>query len=401
MKRLALGFMVVVLVMSSTAVAGDKEEAKRLFESGLKLMKVDDFAAAAANFERSSALYPTQNSLFNLANCYKAMQRYEGALNIFKRLREQFGGKLKPEIQEASAHQEAEIRSIVATLILKVEPQSAKVVVDGRELTAGAATAPLLLAPGDHNIEASLAGYRTLRRSVRLVSGAQRSESVVLEVEPGYLSVRSDTSGAGVFVDGVEKGRTPLGEALVLPPGSHVVALRMPGGKEAERKVEIRAGEREVLDFAPASFDATMPPSSYALEQAAGPGAGLATTATDVTRPRTRYWKAVAWSTAAGALLAGGTAMVFWKVFGDGHFSTAQDYADQYKNNPSDQQLKDKGVAEYNLAVRDGKIAIGLGIGAGVLAVASVAAFIADSAGQKSQSSPAVLLAPAGLRLAF
>jgi hypothetical protein len=66
-----------------SVLAGDKEEAKQLFDAGLKLMHLDDFAGASANFERSVALYPTQNSLFNLANCVSAARRpsFAGALD--------------------------------------------------------------------------------------------------------------------------------------------------------------------------------------------------------------------------------------------------------------------------------------------------------------------------------
>jgi tetratricopeptide (TPR) repeat protein len=105
---------VLVGCASWSAVAGDKEEAKQLFDAGLKLMYLDDFAGASANFERSVALYPTQNSLFNLANCYKALQRYGDAIAAIERVRKDFAGKLKPEIKDAAERQQQEIYSLVA-----------------------------------------------------------------------------------------------------------------------------------------------------------------------------------------------------------------------------------------------------------------------------------------------
>jgi len=92
---------ILVTCVSWSAVAGEKEQAKQLFDAGLKLMRMDDFAGATADFERSVAFYPTQNSLFNLANCYKAVQRYTDALNVLARLRRQFADKLKPETQRS------------------------------------------------------------------------------------------------------------------------------------------------------------------------------------------------------------------------------------------------------------------------------------------------------------
>jgi tetratricopeptide (TPR) repeat protein len=101
MRRQLCALCVAILVTcaSWSVLAGDKEEAKQLFDAGLKLMHLDDFAGASANFERSAVLYPTQNSLFNLANCYKALQRYGDVLAVIERLKRDFAGKLKPEIK--------------------------------------------------------------------------------------------------------------------------------------------------------------------------------------------------------------------------------------------------------------------------------------------------------------
>ena len=61
MRRQACALCVAILVICAawSALAGDKQEAKQLFDAGLKLMNLDDFAGASANFERSVALYPT------------------------------------------------------------------------------------------------------------------------------------------------------------------------------------------------------------------------------------------------------------------------------------------------------------------------------------------------------
>jgi len=175
-------------------LAGDKEQAKQLFDAGLKLMRLDDFAGASANFERSVALYPTQNSLFNLANCYKAMQRYGDALNVLARLRRQFGDKLKPEIKEATDRQEREIQSLVARLTIRTVPTDAMVKIDGRELGTGLTLGALMLGPGDHQIEATRPGYQDVRRSIQLVSGAEVTETLSLVAAPGDLAKGADVN---------------------------------------------------------------------------------------------------------------------------------------------------------------------------------------------------------------
>ena len=403
MKKQVFVLVILTACTSSLAVAADKEDAKRLFESGLKLMKVDDFSSAAANFERSAALYPTQTALFNLANCYKALQRYAEALEVVGQLHRDFGAKLKPEIKEAVEQQEAEIRSVVATLVVKVVPGGARVVIDGREVGAAPSVGPLFFAPGDHIIEAIRAGYRPVRRSVRLVSGAEQTEQLQLEPEPGHLVVRGEPSGASVLVDGVERATTPLSEALELSPGIHVVALRAAGHRQAERRVEVQAGERQVLEIALAPLDATAPAVSMA-EKGGSPGASFDDSLANhggENRPG-RPWKVLAWSTSAGAALAGGTALVFWKVFGDQRLAAFQSYDAQYANTGSEQSKANRDAAAAD-TLRDGKIAVGCGIAAGALAVTALVAFLVDPSAEPADAAPrnTVSLSPRGLQVVF
>lgn len=224
-KRVGLLGLAIVVCAAFPAIANEKDQAKQLFESGLKLMKLDDFAAAAANFERSTALFATQNSLFNLANCYQAMRRYGDALTTLERLNHDFGKVLKPEIKSAAARRETEIRSLVARLTIQMEPSDASLTVDGKDAGTGLVRGPLLLAPGDHVMEATRPGYRSQRRSVQLVSGKEQLEMVGLEAEPILPSVAtplpvvspavavaqtSDLSG------GLESGAKPRSRALTI-----------------------------------------------------------------------------------------------------------------------------------------------------------------------------------------
>jgi hypothetical protein len=181
-SRKAVAIVVVLLAcVALPAFGGDKEEAKRLFEAGLNLMKMEDFPAATANFERSVSLFPTQNSLFNLANCYRATRRYGEALDTLARLQHDFGKALKPEIQAAASRQESEIRGLVVRLIVRVTPAEALVSVDGKDVGAGAERGPLVLSPGQHVVEATLSGYRPVQRTLQLVSGKEEVETIVLE----------------------------------------------------------------------------------------------------------------------------------------------------------------------------------------------------------------------------
>ena len=400
MKRQVCALCVAVLLIgvSWPAVAGDKEEAKQLFDAGLKLMRLDDFAGASANFERSVALYPTQNSLFNLANCYKALQRYGDAIATVERLKRDFADKLKPEIKEAVERQRQEIESLVARLTLQTVPADATIRIDGKDVGAGPTLGPLLLGPGDHEIEAARPGHRSQRRTVKLVSGAGRIEKFVLEVETGQVVVRANIAGAAVFVDGQQVGTTPLAEALSLSPGKHVLSLRAADHEDVERALEVQAGTRQDLDVA---LVAKLAATSVTVPgMARGPVESEISVSTSApSKPKSRTLTVVTWTALGGAIAAGAVAGTFWLVSRSQYhdFETAR----QTYNDSHTQANHDSAANAANKVQRSQWIAIGCGIGAGALAVTALVTYLLNSGAEESTSKTTVLLSPFGLGVEF
>ena len=400
MKRQVCALCVAVLLIgvSWPAVAGDKEEAKQLFDAGLKLMRLDDFAGASANFERSVALYPTQNSLFNLANCYKALQRYGDAIATVERLKRDFADKLKPEIKEAVERQRQEIESLVARLTLQTVPADATIRIDGKDVGAGPTLGPLLLGPGDHEIEAARPGHRSQRRTVKLVSGAGRIEKFALEVETGQVVVRASIAGAAVFVDGQQVGTTPLAEALSLSSGKHVLSLRAADHEDVERALEVQAGTRQDLDVAlVAKLAAT---SVAAPGMARGPvesEISVSATGGGTPKPKSRTLTVVTWTALGGAIAAGAVAGTFWLVSRSQYhdFETAR----QTYNDSHTQANHDSAANAANKVQRSQWIAIGCGIGAGALAVTALVAYLLNPSAAESKTT--VSLSPFGLGMKF
>jgi hypothetical protein len=387
-----LSAMVLVVLLASQALAADKDEARRLFQSGLKSMQINDFSAAADDLERSFALNPIPESLLNLAACYRSMQRYGAALDALKRLRQEFADKLKPDLKSACDKLEGEVQSLVATLVLSVEPPSAEVSIDGRATLASSGTESYLLSPGDHTVEASLAGYRTLTRSVHLAAGTQTSERLVLEPAPGILIVRSDPSGATVVVDGQARATTPTQPALELSPGKHLIALRMNGRIPAERNLDIRSGEQQVMELTLPSLAVLPLPLTIANDPAqAAPGKA---------KPPTRFARILGQLSAVGAVLAGGAAIVLWQGVAEKHFQKMKEYDNRYvlEGNPDDD--RNRRAALHN-AQTVGYAAMGCGVGAGVLAATALAAFIIDAGDDGAKQASRISLTAAGIRLGF
>ncbi len=65
----------------------------------------------------------------------------------------------------------------------------------------------------------------------------------------GSVTVRVDTPGAAVFVDGESVGTTPLPGAVPLDPGKHTFSLRKDGYASVERPISVSAGASTTLEI--------------------------------------------------------------------------------------------------------------------------------------------------------
>ena len=398
MRQIVCAFCLGILVTCATwsAVAGDKEEAKQLFESGLKLMRVDDFAGASATFERSIALYPTQNSLFNLANCYRAMQRYGDALATIERLKRDFVDKLKPEIKTSVDRQQIEIQLLVAPLTLETDPADTTVTIDGKPVGAGPKLGPLLLEPGEHTIEAARPDHRSQRRTVKLEPGLSRNEKFLLEIKTGDIIVRATPEGAAVFLDGKQIGTTPLADAVSLAVGKHVLALHASDREDFERAIDVRPGDRQILDIVLIA----KPTPVLALQPPPPPQAPVASVVTtEPSTPKSRTLKIVTWSSLAGAVASAAVAGTYLVIL-SGQHSDFQKYNDVYaQSGRAQDDAKRRSVIDD--MHRSSSIAIVCGIGAGALAATAIVSYLIDSGADESKRDATVSMSPFGVGVKF
>lgn len=137
------------------------------------------------------------------------------------------------------------------------------VITAGDEATNGAAirldgepagTVPLrqTLQPGRHLVQVGKRGFVTFSRWIDLTSGQVETISVTLrpqEARTGSLLVRADVTGIPVFIDGQQRGATPL-VVDGLAEGDHLVEIRSPGEGYApfSEVVRIVAAERATVD---------------------------------------------------------------------------------------------------------------------------------------------------------
>ncbi len=131
-------------------------------------------------------------------------------------------------------------------LAVRSEPAGARIYLDGvdRGLT------PSVLGgvkPGARSVVLELRDYVPYSIEANVEPDAKALVAAKLERKTGKLFVRCRPEGAEVRVDGVPKGRSPLGP-LVLPTGSYKIALNLKDHKPWSKQVDIVHGGSTVLD---------------------------------------------------------------------------------------------------------------------------------------------------------
>ena len=198
-----------------------KGRAKKHFDAGKALMKVEDFPGAASEFEESVRLLPTKNGLFNLANCYKGWGRYDKALETYKRLDMEFGAQLEEFAVAKMEEDIRDIKALIAWLTVEVSLSGATVAVDGIERGESPIKGPLMVGGGSHEVEVVLEGYEKSSQEVSILAGERKSLSIELvllpEPEPDPEPILEP--------EPVEKGRSGLFKGGVVSLGMGAAIL--------------------------------------------------------------------------------------------------------------------------------------------------------------------------------
>jgi hypothetical protein len=118
---------------------------------------------------------------------------------------------------------------LLGQMTIDSTPPGAQVQLDGRSdpnwVTPFALTN---LQPGQHSITVSKAGYSPATRTVAVAAGNRATTTVHLSQLMATLVVKSDPSGANIFVDGRDVGtKTPA--QVSIDKGQHAILVRMSG----------------------------------------------------------------------------------------------------------------------------------------------------------------------------
>lgn len=202
----SLALAALLVVAPASAQSPTELEARALFEQGLAAAEAGAHADALTHFERSFTLVPRASTAFNVAVQQARLGRPRAALFALDAL-----DALDPspdDRREADALR-SRLRASLATLVLRVAPASAELLVDGEPVAGDGSERTLALDPGAHRIELRAPGFVPHRRTLRVLAGASAEERVELApVAPSRIETGVIETGA-IETGAIETGEVP------------------------------------------------------------------------------------------------------------------------------------------------------------------------------------------------
>jgi hypothetical protein len=248
-------------------------EARRHFKAGTKLYRDGNYGGALAEFEEAYRLKPGAGSLQNVALSQKGLFRYAEAAATLELLLARHASELSDGERDALGAALTELKGLVASIVLKVSPESARVLLDGRQLgPADWSSAPLALNVGEHTLSVEAPGYAPERRVLR-IAGGQRELPVSIELRcsSGFVDVTSNDPTAFVAIDGVPKARRAY-RGPVEPDTDHLLQVYREGVETFEQTFRVGVCKTLGIRAKLEGLDAA-PPADAVDEEAPLPGA--------------------------------------------------------------------------------------------------------------------------------
>jgi hypothetical protein len=214
-------------------------DARRHFKAGTKLYRDGNYAGALAEFEEAYRLKPGAGSLQNIALSQKGLFRYAEAAASLEQLLTRHAGELSDGERKAVDDALGELRGLMATIKLRVQPEHARVLLDGRPLAPSDLALPIVLNVGEHALSIDAPGYAPERRVVR-VAGGQREVPVDVELRcvAGFVDVTSNDPSANIAIDGLPKARRAY-KGPVEPDTDHLLQVYREGVEPFEQTFQV------------------------------------------------------------------------------------------------------------------------------------------------------------------
>lgn len=266
---LALLYALVLPVVALAAPANPdtKVEANRLYAEGLKHYQENQWADALEFLNRSAMLRPHPWTLYNIGMCERAMGRYLRARQAFVQAQSKqgaFGGALSRAQGRQLEEYLQESERMVAHIMVKIEPISALIAVNGRPLESSngvylagtrnpgpgeplpSASFEMLVDAGSHTLILSGAGLQDQVLRETFAPGQTRTLALRIDQLPSRLQITADRPGAIAEVDGGTRGLSILRQVPLMiegDAGRYQIKVRKPGFIPYQAQLMLRPGQ--------------------------------------------------------------------------------------------------------------------------------------------------------------
>jgi len=153
-----------------------------------------------------------------------------------------------PNKLEAKAVYELVLGMETATLVIRTNPKNADIYVDNEKIGAGYASKAVSLG-AEHRYKVQCDNYWPKEGLVYFEEREDRQIDIELEPNFGYITIKTEPSGAEIYIDGKKVGTTPyLSEMIEF--GRRRVELKKSGYEPYVKVVTIKADEEENTQLA-------------------------------------------------------------------------------------------------------------------------------------------------------
>lgn len=221
-------------------------EAKRSFETGLRLYKEGSFREALAAFLLAKKAMPRESIQRNIAQCYRELKEFGEAFTAYTELLDVYGAKMRPDDVAAVRRALEELRLLSGAIRVTVAEPDASVRLGDRDLGTTPLPTEVRVNIGSHKVTVSKAGFDPLVKTVEVKGNDLVVVDGVMsrEVLAGRVVVTVDgPPGATLFLDGKEVSTTFPWEGDV-PVGPHELEARGPNLASSPKKLEVTRGAR-------------------------------------------------------------------------------------------------------------------------------------------------------------
>ena len=220
--------------------ADDASEAKRHFDTGLKLYAATAYRGALTEFEASYRLNARPSALRNIAQCHRDLQEFAAAYDAYQKLLEVHGAQLSPKELETIDRALKDLESVTGTIALMCSEPDAAVQLDGRAVGTTPLGKPFRADVGPHKLHIFKSGFEAVEKDVTIVASESLALTVALkaEVKTGHVMVREeDGREVHVLIDDVDVGAAPWSGDL--PPGPHSIEIKSDLVAAPKRTIEV------------------------------------------------------------------------------------------------------------------------------------------------------------------